>query len=677
MRRLAMLFALVIAVAPTPAVGQDQGEEQVRLVLLSQSTSMTSERPLSIQVAAVNGTATRYSDLTLTVALSNPVGSRSEYEQALDAGSVSPLDAVPRSVQGPLDPGATRAFQPVELALGQLALADNALLPLTVELRADGGFTPLAVLRSAVVYIGEDPPKVPLKVSVSFVIDESFRRRPDGVFLDDAVEASVSPGGRLDSVVSVLEAVPVPVTLVVSPLLLEQLREMADGYRILRGDTIEEVPADDPRARAAGGFVDRLTAIAHRVGTEVLALPYASPSVPAMIGAGLDDDLAEHIRRGREAVGSILGIETSTTLFRPPASVLTGETVEPLRAVLAEDGSTETLLLDAEVLEAPEGLVLSPPALARVGSEEAGLTAIAPDPLVEQRLNGGDEDPRLAAMQALGELSALYFEQPSIDRGAAIVFGEDDSPDPELVETLLSGLSPEPDVSWLQSVNATRVLFAEAGPDDPDLVERDIVGRDSVGSYDGTFLLELGRGRDALAGLASVGGSQELVDHIGRNTLLAESRYLLPRDGLAAAYLRTVRGAVRAELSKVHPPNPSTITLTSRGGSVPVTLRSDAEYPVRVSLTLSSPRLRFLEGGTRVVTLDREQQAFVFPVRAQTTGRFPVEVRVATPTGMPIASSTIVIRSTAYNRIALVVTIGAALFLLAWWGRRLLPRRRS
>ncbi|MGH2685507.1 MAG: DUF6049 family protein [Actinomycetota bacterium] len=676
MRRLAALVALVMAVAPAPAGAQDQG--QVRLVLLSQSTSVTADRPLSIQVAAVNETTARFTDLTLTVALSNPVGSRSEYDQALEAGSVSPLDAVPRSVQGPLDPGATRAFQPVELALGELALADNALLPLTVELRADGGFTPVAVLRSAVVYINEeDPPKVPLKVSVSFVIDEPFRRRPDGVFLDDAIERSVSPGGRLDSVLSALEAVPIPVTLVISPLLLEELQGMADGYRVLRGDTTEDVPAEDPRARAAGGFVERLTVIAHRVGTEVVALPYASPSVPAMVGAGLDDDLAEHIRRGREALRSILGIETSPTLFRPPAAVLTGQTIDPLRAVLAEDGSTETLLLDAETLEAPEGLLLSPPALARVGSEETGLTAITPDRLVEQRLSAAQDDPRLAAMQALGELSALYFEQPSLDRGAAIVFGEDDDPDPLLVQALLNGLRPQPGVSWLQSVSATRVLVAEAGPGDPDLVERDIAGGASIGSYDDGFLVELSTGRDALAALASVGGSQDLVDHIGRNTLLAESRYLLPRDELAAAYLRTVRGSVRAELSKVHPPNPSTITLTSRGGAVPVTLRSDAEYPVRVSLTLSSPRLRFLQGGTRLVTLEREQQAFVFPVRAQTTGRFPVEVRVATPTGMPIASSTIVIRSTAYNRIALVVTIGAAVFLLAWWGRRLLPRRRS
>jgi hypothetical protein len=75
------------------------------------------------------------------------------------------------------------------------------------------------------------------------------------------------------------------------------------------------------------------------------------------------------------------------------------------------------------------------------------------------------------------------------------------------------------------------------------------------------------------------------------------------------------------------------------------------------------------------VTLTRPEQSFTFQVRAQTTGRFPVEVLVQTPNGDPITDSRIVVRSTAYNKIALIVMIGAAVFLVAWWGRRFLPRR--
>ena len=57
----------------------------------------------------------------------------------------------------------------------------------------------------------------------------------------------------------------------------------------------------------------------------------------------------------------------------------------------------------------------------------------------------------------------------------------------------------------------------------------------------------------------------------------------------------------------------------------------------------------------------------------------PVKVQVLSKGSTPdtIAERTMVIRSTAYNLVALFVTIGAAMFLLGWWGRRFLPRRKS
>jgi hypothetical protein len=67
-------------------------------------------------------------------------------------------------------------------------------------------------------------------------------------------------------------------------------------------------------------------------------------------------------------------------------------------------------------------------------------------------------------------------------------------------------------------------------------------------------------------------------------------------------------------------------------------------------------------------------------VRALTTGRFPVKIQLLPPiacSGCTIAESTVVVRSAAYNRVALFVTIGAALFLVGMWARRFFSRRTS
>ena len=51
-----------------------------------------------------------------------------------------------------------------------------------------------------------------------------------------------------------------------------------------------------------------------------------------------------------------------------------------------------------------------------------------------------------------------------------------------------------------------------------------------------------------------------------------------------------------------------------------------------------------------------------------------MQVTISTPDGhTTLSQGRLVVRSTAYNRIALVLTIGAALFLLALWARRALP----
>ena len=77
-----------------------------------------------------------------------------------------------------------------------------------------------------------------------------------------------------------------------------------------------------------------------------------------------------------------------------------------------------------------------------------------------------------------------------------------------------------------------------------------------------------------------------------------------------------------------------------------------------------------------MVVLNRPRQALSFPVLAQTTGRFPVRILLRTPRGAHIAESRIVVRSTALNTRALLITIAAALFLLFLWVRRLVFRGR-
>jgi hypothetical protein len=98
--------------------------------------------------------------------------------------------------------------------------------------------------------------------------------------------------------------------------------------------------------------------------------------------------------------------------------------------------------------------------------------------------------------------------------------------------------------------------------------------------------------------------------------------------------------------------------------------------PVRVDVRLVSPHLRVGGEATRALTLSHPQLTMTFDVELRTTGEFPVQVQVLAPSGRPISDTTIAVRSTAYSRIALFITLAAAVALFALWARRYLPSRR-
>ena len=114
---------------------------------------------------------------------------------------------------------------------------------------------------------------------------------------------------------------------------------------------------------------------------------------------------------------------------------------------------------------------------------------------------------------------------------------------------------------------------------------------------------------------------------------------------------------------------------------LPLTLYNRAGFPMRVILRfVTDRRLVFANGSSQEILLPASSQTLTFRVRAQTTGRFPLKIQLLTPSpasGSPpdtIAETELIVQSTAYNLVALLVTIGAAVFLAIWWGRRFLPR---
>jgi hypothetical protein len=210
---------------------------------------------------------------------------------------------------------------------------------------------------------------------------------------------------------------------------------------------------------------------------------------------------------------------------------------------------------------------------------------------------------------------------------------------------------------------------------------RDVAGRTLADPGDTDTLRSLRRKLAAFAGVVeSNSASLEAAD---RSILLSRAAALQGDDraerklSSPADYLQGADRLVKGVTSKVRGPKGQRVTLTSRRASIPISLLNATGRPLQVRIRLESDQLRFLDGSERFLTLAPQNTTERFRVESRSTGAFPLVIRVTSPDGsLLVNSSELTIRSTVVSGVGAVLTAGAGIFLLVWWGNDLRRSRR-
>lgn len=674
-RRLAPLLCLLLALPPVlPAQGQETGE--VELSLVRQIAWSSPDRPLTLSVRAVNGAGRGLRALSIAITVFDRVTSRTAYKVSLASDVTAPLETGVSPLRGALRPGATRTFA-VEKDIGEILRAagrhTTGVFPVLVELRSEG--IPVALLRTPAVYLTE--PVVDnsrLNVAWSFVLHEPIGYGPDGTFLTPSLERAIAKGASLESEVSSLIRMlegpnRAPATVVLSPPLLTQLEAMRDGYSVMVGPDIEEVPEGEAGAADAARLLDQIGAIARHPLVEGAALPLAAPSVPALIRANIAGHLRQQLDRGTEEVERLTGADVSPRVYYPPGSTVD----QPSLARLAGRGTRLVLLATDQVALPVQDRGFAPPPTVRIGlGGSRALSAVVPDAGIEELLSSSlvQEDPRLGVQTVLGELATVWLEQPGEVRGVAISFSDRLALPARLFRPLIDGISRAP---WLRPVTASGVV-SRVPPDEEPL---ELIPS-FVQAFPPGYVTRIREARLAIQALRSIlVGESPLPARLETMMLLAEAGEFIDLQQVGTSFLDHIEQQVAGTFEGIRPDTSGVRTLASRAGIIQVDVANETGQAVRVTVRLSSPRLRFVEGSVQEVELSGPRQTLFFQVQAQTAGQFPVQVRLETPTGILLSEGELVVRSTAYSRVALIITVGAALFLVARWGRRFLPSRAA
>jgi hypothetical protein len=167
-------------------------------------------------------------------------------------------------------------------------------------------------------------------------------------------------------------------------------------------------------------------------------------------------------------------------------------------------------------------------------------------------------------------------------------------------------------------------------------------------------------------------------DEYDRSLLAAESSEWQTDAAAGVRLARRVRSTVASILSGIQVGSGRRVTLTSKSGSVPVTIINRNSFPVRLRVRVESAKVGFPNGATKIIQVQPPNDTVDFTVLARAAGSFPLDVRLETPDGARlIGRGRVVLRSSAVSAVALLVVAGSTLFLLLAWARRSHKRTKA
>lgn len=689
-RRAGALVALALITgmlgAGRPARAQPDADPDVRLTVTSTTSKVgAGSRPsdveagpdaddLQVRALVENDGDEDVEDLTLSVEVFGAVATRSELHRALDEGGRPSrlLESRFEDVEGggTLAPGEVAAVQ-VTVASSSIGWGDRtAVHPVSISVLS--GRVELDSVTTAVVSVGPGTER-PLPTVIGWPVDAAPRNAIGDRFEPDLV-AAVRPGGRLERLVWALEQHPgLPVQLLSSAHVAEDLEAMGDGFTIADGDRRVAVPADDARATAAASLLGRLRAVVADRDSPTVAAPYADADLGAMHHAGLTLDAVREVIEGRARIEDTLGERpVHGTVWA--TSPLTDPTV---REVLDPAGVDRVVLGWGQLANADDRPARTPPPLHTLRSGGIEISATVADPWLEALLADlpSEHGTVVAVQRILAETAQAHLEQPGASEGRGIVLlpppGWD--PSPRVAETLLAELSRAP---WLRPMGIGDLPRAFGAAPQRSRLEPAAVRMSTE------LQTALQRTNQRLSALQdAVTDDVEAVGGHGWGAIETAlhripSGWWLPSDpDRSERLLAAVDETLDAGFGVVRLPPDARVTLTDTEGRIPVTVSRTQGPPINVIVELDAPKLDLPEDARLVTLTEGSQQTISFEAVAQASGRIPVTVRVKTPgatdpAGSPwveLATETIVVQSMIFSGTALVILGGVLLLLLAWW----------
>ncbi|MGW3117975.1 DUF6049 family protein [Streptomyces sp. NPDC001107] len=516
----------------------------------------------------------------------------------------------------------------------------------------------------------------PLVSTVHMTAETGSNEQQTPVFLNDDLAKEISPGGRLDEMLSLGESL--DVTWVIDPDLLASVDAMTRNYRVrAAGNT---TTAGTHQAVAKQWLAELQRAVADK---EVVALPFADPDLASLAhnGTSVTGSLS-HLKEATDVVANtvepILHVKPSTDFAWPVDGA-----VDPSIVKVATSAGADQVIARSDSLQETGGLSYTPSAARPIGG---GTTAVVADARLSQAFQGDlttASDGTLAVQQFLAQSLALNLQT---NKQRSIVVAPQRMPTTHQAQTMADALGALQSGNWSESQKLTSAAKAKPDPGATTNVP-------STSAYPSS-LRKQELPRSAFEEIAT---TQDELDNF-KVILSDESRVVTPfgramnrgmstswrGDAAAAASFRDDVDSHLTDLTgQVKLIDKSDTKLSGRSATIPVTVQNNLVQGVQhltLRLTSTSPT-RLQIGGHAyqeqpVTVSGGHSQTVKFTTTAKANGQATVVAQLYTEDGQEYGHAvTFDVKVTEFTATVMLV-IGGGFLLLVLAGFRMYTQRK-
>ena len=692
---LAGLLQLPVA-TPADASGQESAQAASGAGSVSVAVdSLTPSAPTEGDTVSVMGTVTNNGKQPVTDAhVDLRVGPSLDTRSSIDA-----LVKKSDDVQGPtgktvggkytekfskLTPGVAEAFN-ISVPVDELDLGQNGVYQLAVALSGETAAQPwdqvLGVQRTFLPWQPEEAGTKtkttflwPLVSDVHMTAETGSNEQQTPVFSNDDLAEEISPGGRLDQMVSLGKGL--DITWVIDPDLLASVDAMTKNYQV-RGEDGTTTSGRN-QAVAKQWLAELQQAVA---GKEVVALPFGDPDLASLAhnGTAVTGSLS-HLKEATDAIDNtvqtILHVKPSQDFAWPVDGA-----VDPSIMKVATSAGADKVIARSDSLQ--DNLSYTPSAARPIGG---GTTAVVADARMSTAFQGNltkASASTLAVQRFLAQSLTLGLQT---GKQRSVVVAPQRTPSVSQAQAMAEALGAVQGGNWSESQDLTAAAKAKPDP----AANRKVPPADSYPRS----LRKQELQRDAFEQMAT---TQDKLDNF-KVILTDESRVVTPfgramnremstswrgRGDAALGYRNDVESYLDGLIDGVKLIEKSETKLSGRSAMIPVTVQNNLVQGVEhleLRLTSQNPT-RLKIGGNAyeeqpVAVNGGHSQSVKFTTSANANGRAEVEAQLYTKDGRKYGKPvTFDVKVTEVTPTVMLV-IGGGVLLLVLAGFRMYTQRK-